>query len=215
MNRPGPRGGVLIADDHPLFRDALRQVVRATLPDHVVHEASSFDEVMRVAGSNDLDFILLDINMPGMNGFNGLIALRNHVPAVAVVVVSADEAPDSIRQAMTLGASGFIPKSLGREQMEAAIRLVVAGEIFVPADGHEPDPSPHAPHAELTAQQRRVLELLVGGKSNKIIAFELGVTESTVKAHVSAILAKLKVSSRTQAVLNAGKLLASFRERSR
>lgn len=210
-------GHVLIADDHPLFRDALRQVVLATLPDHAISEADTFDAAMAAAAGDQLDLILLDINMPGMNGFAGLISLRNHVPATPVVVVSADEARETVAQAMALGASGFIPKSLEREQMVAALHMVMNGEVYVPAatvDG------PHHGGAEarfregyetLTAQQRKVLEMLVAGKSNKVIAYELDVTESTVKAHVTAILRKLRVHSRTQAVLNASRMLPALR----
>lgn len=211
-------GHVLIADDHPLFRDALRQVVGATLPDHAISEANTFDDAMAVAAGDRLDLILLDINMPGMNGFSGLIRLRNHVPATPVVVVSADESRETVQQAMTLGASGFIPKSLEREHMIQAMRMVLNGEVFVPPGGGEALAAGRAEesrfregYAALTAQQRKVLEMLVAGKSNKVIAFELEVTESTVKAHVSAILRKLRVHSRTQAVLNASRMLPALR----
>lgn len=212
-------GHVLIADDHPLFRDALRQVVQATLPDHAISEANTFEGAMSAAAGDQLDLILLDINMPGMNGFSGLISLRNHVPATPVVVVSADETREAVSQAMTLGASGFIPKSLEREHMIAAVRMVLNGEVFVPAQdslalsgGHGTDETLFRQGYEaLTGQQRKVLEMLVAGKSNKVIAYELDVTESTVKAHVSAILRKLRVHSRTQAVLNASRLLPALR----
>jgi DNA-binding NarL/FixJ family response regulator len=213
-------GRVLIADDHPLFREALRQVVATTLPDHAVREADSFDEAMAAAEGDELELILLDINMPGMDGFNGLVALRNHVPATPVVVVSAEEDRQTIRQALTLGASGFIPKSMDREGMTAAVRCVLAGDVFVPVElaatgwRHREelvDEEFRGGYAALTAQQRKVLEMLVMGKSNKLIAFELDVSESTVKAHVSAILRKLHVNSRTQAVLNASKLLGRSR----
>lgn len=212
-------GHVLIADDHPLFRDALRQVVVATLPDHAISEADTFDAAMAKAAGDQLDLILLDINMPGMNGFAGLISLRNHVPATPVVVVSADEAGETVSQAMALGASGFIPKSLEREQMVAALHMVMNGEVYVPTAGngqhHAAAGTPEARFREgyetLTAQQRKVLEMLVAGKSNKVIAYELDVTESTVKAHVTAILRKLRVHSRTQAVLNASRMLPALR----
>ncbi|MGE5515224.1 MAG: response regulator [Bacteroidota bacterium] len=212
-------GHVLIADDHPLFRDALRQVVQATLPHHAISEANTFEGAMSAAAGDQLDLILLDINMPGMNGFSGLISLRNHVPATPVVVVSADETREAVSQAMTLGASGFIPKSLEREHMIAAVRMVLNGEVFVPAhdtlaltSGHGNEETLFRQGYEaLTSQQRKVLEMLVAGKSNKVIAFEMDVTESTVKAHVSAILRKLRVHSRTQAVLNASRLLPGLR----
>lgn len=212
-------GHVLIADDHPLFRDALRQVVQATLPHHAISEAHTFEGAMKAAAGDQLDLILLDINMPGMNGFSGLISLRNHVPATPVVVVSAEETREAVSQAMTLGASGFIPKSLEREHMIAAVRMVLNGEVFVPAHdtlelapGHGNEETLFRQGYEaLTSQQRKVLEMLVAGKSNKVIAFEMDVTESTVKAHVSAILRKLRVHSRTQAVLNASRMLPGLR----
>ncbi|MTJ82927.1 MAG: response regulator transcription factor [Telmatospirillum sp.] len=215
MTGPDPRGHVLIADDHPLFRDALRQVVEAALPGHAIAEARDFDQALAAAAGDGPDLILLDINMPGMNGFSGLIRLRNQVPATPVVVVSADDSPDTVAQALTLGASGFIPKSMDRGDMIGAVGLVLNGGVFVPPPGGgEARSAPDAGDLRfregwrtLTSQQRRVLEMLVAGKSNKIIAFEMNVTESTIKAHVSAILRKLRVHSRTQAVLNASRLL--------
>ncbi|HXP95281.1 MAG TPA: response regulator transcription factor [Telmatospirillum sp.] len=209
-------GHILIADDHPMFREALRHVVAGTLPNHTIVEASSFDEVMAAAKDHDQDLILLDIDMPGMNGFNGLIALRNQVPTAPVVVVSADESRESVRQALSLGASGFVPKSMDREHMASAIQTVLSGEIFVPFSlGERGAASPYRDnddafrqgYATLTSQQRKVLEMLVLGRPNKVIAYEMNITESTVKAHVSAILHKLQVTSRTQAVLQAGKML--------
>ncbi len=208
-------GHVLIADDHPLFRSALRQVIAAISPDCVVTEADCLDQAAAAAGrSHDLDLILLDINMPGMEGFNGLISLLNSIPATPIMVVSADSRPDTIQRAMTLGAAGFMPKSMDVDKMTTAVRAVLAGEVFVPADhsgpahGHRDDHGDFGRRYEsLTPQQRKVLEMLVRGKPNKVIAYEMEVTESTVKAHVSAILHKLNVTSRTQAVLNASKLL--------
>lgn len=207
-------GHVLIADDHPLFRDALRHVVLAALPGAAIAETGSFDETAVAASAHDLDLILLDINMPGMNGFQGLISLLNSVPATPVLIVSADDRPDTIHEVMTLGASGFIAKSMNTDEMTRAVRAVMAGEVFMPPETHAVASHVSAEesdfgkrYAALTPQQRKVLEMLVLGKSNKIIAYEMDVTESTVKAHVSAILHKLNVTSRTQAVLNASKLL--------
>ena len=211
-------GSVLIADDHPLFRAALRHVVATAMAGHAVVEAATFDAAMAAAAGDDLELVLLDINMPGMNGLNGLIALRNHVPATPVIIVSADESPETIRQALTLGAAGFIPKSMDHDAMTAAVRAVLDGDVFVPGilteEGGKSRRSDGADefrrgYAALTPQQRKVLEMIVRGKSNKVIAYEMKVTESTVKAHVSAILHKLGVTSRTQAALQAGLLLDS------
>lgn len=209
---------ILIADDHPLFRDALHQVVEEAFDKAVIVEASSLDEAMDEAKADDFDLLLLDINMPGMNGFNGLITLRNSVPATPIVVVSADESRQTVQQALTLGASGFIPKSMAKAGMVQGVREVMAGKVFTSLDLSEDsdglsavDEQFQQGYAALTAQQRRVLELLSMGKSNKVIAYELDIAESTVKAHVSAILRKLRVNSRTQAVLNASKALGTVR----
>lgn len=205
---------IIVADDHPLFREALRQVIDLALGAAAVTEAETFDAAIDAAVAEDPDLVLLDLNMPGMNGFGGLMTLRDRVPTTPIVVVSADEDPAVIQRALTLGASGFIPKSMPKDGMMRGVRTVMDGEVFVPVDlsRHVPataqdDPDFAAGYAALTPQQRRVLEMLVAGKSNKVIAHDLDVTESTVKAHVSAILRKLKVTSRTQAVLTAAKKL--------
>lgn len=205
---------ILIADDHPLFRDALRQVVVEGFPDHHVVEAYSRASAVEALDSHDPDIVLLDLNMPGMNGFAGLISLRDHAPSIPIVVISADEDMAVIRQSLVFGASGFIPKSMPKDQLTAGIRAVLAGEVFVPVDftGYRARPTPEnaefaARFAALTSQQRKVLEALVAGQSNKVIAHEMDITEGTVKAHVSAVLRKLGVSSRTQAVLNASKMM--------
>lgn len=210
---------VLIADDHPLFRDALRHVVEDSMPGHAIQEASTFDQAHAMIRVVAPDLVLLDLNMPGMNGFNGLMTLRNEVPAIPIIIVSAEDTPEVVQQVLTYGASGFISKSMPKDQMTRGVRMVCQGEVFVPFDLNEalrrrPDPMCEEfrnGYASLTAQQRKVLEMLVMGRSNKVIAFELDIAESTVKAHVSAILRKLKVNSRTQAVLNASKMLKSVR----
>lgn len=204
---------IVVADDHPLFRDALRQVIDLAVGTAIVAEAETFDAAVALVLEDDPDLILLDLNMPGMNGFTGLMVLRDRAPTTPIVVVSADEDPAVIQQALTLGAAGFIPKSRSKDAMAEGVRAVMAGDVFVPIDlstavplSARDDPDFAEGYAALTAQQRRVLEMLVAGKSNKVIAYELDVAESTIKAHVSAILRKLKVSSRTQAVLYASKM---------
>lgn len=211
-------GTILIADDHPLFRDALLQVVTEALEEFAVGEAQDLDTALATARAHeDLELILLDLNMPGMNGFNGLIALRNAVPDVPIVVVSASETAETAAQVLTFGASGFLPKSLSKPEMAEALRRVLEGDIYVPPhleqqmeEGRRLSPEEQALVEQLgalTNQQRRVLEMVVAGKSNKIIAYELDIAESTVKAHVSAILRKLGVTSRTQAVITASKIM--------
>jgi DNA-binding NarL/FixJ family response regulator len=205
-----PDGHIIIADDHPLFRGALKQALESGIS---VTEAGSFDEVNRTLGSGvSADLILLDLNMPGMQGFSGLTYLRASYPEVPVLVVSANEDPQVVRRCMDFGAAGFLPKTQGIEAMRAAISTVMAGGTWTP-----PDFDPMAPVdremadlvkrlASLTPQQVRVLMMLSEGLLNKQIAYELTVSEATVKAHVSAILTKLGVDSRTQAVIAASKI---------
>jgi DNA-binding NarL/FixJ family response regulator len=206
---------LLIADDHPLFRGALREAVRGLFSGADVAEAGSFEEVGEVLErGGDIDLVLLDLSMPGVRGFSGLMYLRAQYPGLPIVVVSANDDPVVIRRCMEFGASGFIPKTLGIEALRAAVARVLQGEVFTPPDVDLTRPSDAettatiAKLATLTPQQVRVLMMLSAGLLNKQIAYELGVSEATVKAHVSAILQKLGVESRTQAVIAAGKIEA-------
>jgi DNA-binding NarL/FixJ family response regulator len=206
---------LLIADDHPLFRGALREAVRGLFSGAAVAEAGSFEEVSDVLEhGGDIDLVLLDLSMPGVRGFSGLMYLRAQYPSLPIVVVSANDDPAVIRRCMEFGASGFIPKTLGIEALRAAVARVLQGEVFTPPDVDLTRPSDAetaatiAKLATLTPQQVRVLMMLSAGLLNKQIAYELGVSEATVKAHVSAILQKLGVESRTQAVIAAGKIEA-------
>ena len=207
---------LLIADDHPLFRGALRQAVIGLFERADVAEAGSFEEIGEIldGGSRDVDLILLDLSMPGVRGFSGLMYLRAQYPSLPIVVVSANDDPAVIRRCMEFGASGFIPKTLGIETLRQAVARVLQGEVWTPPDidlARESDAETAATIARLstlTPQQVRVLMMLSSGLLNKQIAYELGVSEATVKAHVSAILQKLGVESRTQAVIAAGKIEA-------
>lgn len=200
----------VIADDHPLFRGALRNAVESLVDDLEIVEASSFDDaVAAVALRPDADLVLLDLAIPGVQGFSGLMLMRAQFPSVPVVIVSATEDPPVIRRSLDFGASGYIPKSLGAEQMRTAVRAVLDGSVWTPPDldldrddGGE-SARMAARLASLTPQQVRVLMMLGRGLLNKQIAYELDVSEATVKAHVSAILQKLGVESRTQAVIAA------------
>ena len=179
-------------------------------------EAGSFEEVSDFLerGGGDIDLVLLDLSMPGVRGFSGLMYLRAQYPSLPIVVVSANDDPAVIRRCMEFGASGFIPKTLGIEALRAAVARVLQGEVFTPPDVDLTRPTDAettatiAKLATLTPQQVRVLMMLSAGLLNKQIAYELGVSEATVKAHVSAILQKLGVESRTQAVIAAGKIEA-------
>jgi DNA-binding NarL/FixJ family response regulator len=204
---------LMIADDHPLFRGALREAVSGLFAKADIAEVGTFDEVTGfLERDSEFDLILLDLTMPGARGFSGLMYLRGQYPAVPVVVVSANDDPSAIRRCMEFGASGFIPKTLGVEEMRDVIARILDGGVWTPPDVDLKSGSDAATAelvsrmATLTPQQVRVLMMLSEGLLNKQIAFQLDVSEATVKAHVSAILQKLGVESRTQAVIAASKI---------
>lgn len=208
---------VVIADDHPLFRDALQQAIEGLLPDCSFPTAGELDELrnlLRSLGSADL--VLLDLAMPGASGFSGLMSVRAEFPDTPVVVVSASEDGVTIKKCVELGASGFIPKSSSTEFITSSVRAVLDGEICVPSfvdlDAEMDTESSGLIRKlqSLTPQQARVLSMLGEGLLNKQIAYELGVSEATVKAHVSAVLLKLDVDSRTQAVITMNKIGSNF-----
>ncbi|WP_144294271.1 response regulator [Rhodoligotrophos appendicifer] len=203
----------IIADDHPLFRDALRQSLAASYENVDITEAGSLDEVITILeGAGPFDLVLLDLKMPGVQGLAGLAFLRAQFPDTPTIVVSATEEPPVMRRAIDLGASGFVPKSTPVGVIRAAVAEVLKGEIWLPADIAGSGSSDHETDeiarkiATLTPQQVRVLMMLREGLLNKQIAYGLGVSEATVKAHVSAVLQKLGVESRTQAVIAAGRI---------
>ena len=205
----------VIADDHPLFRGALKTAILGAFPEAVIAEAGSVEALLaELERAPDTDLVLLDLAMPGVRGFSGLMLLRAQHPGVPVIVVSAHEESAVIRRCMEFGASGFIPKSLEVEIMRVAVRAVLDGETWTPhelaAEGADDDEASAAVRrlGTLTPQQVRVLMMLSEGLLNKQIAYELNVSEATVKAHVSAILQKLGVESRTQAVIAASKIEA-------
>ncbi len=203
----------VIADDHPLFRGALKQAIAGLADVSSVLEAGDFESVKAIVAANeDIDIILLDLSMPGASGLSGLISLRGIHATVPVVIVSAHDDPETIRRALELGASGFISKSASMDNIRSAIEAVLSGEISAPGDidlGVERDPEISdliKRLQSLTPQQTRVLGMLAEGLLNKQIAYELSVSEATIKAHVSAILQKLGVDSRTQAVILLSKI---------
>lgn len=205
---------VLIADDHPLFREALRNIVELTFPDVECVDTCDVAETMAaVRDDASFDLILLDLFLPGAEGYSCLIALRSHAPSTPVIVVSASDNVSVVREAFSYGAMGYLPKSSSREVMKNALRLVVSGSSYVPSEALgaigplRPSAAGNAAEEDdwqtLTPRQLAVLALLGEGKANKQIAFELGISEITVKAHVSAILRKLNVHNRLQAVIAA------------
>lgn len=198
----------VIADDHPLFRGALKQALSSLNEGVEILEAGDFEATKTlVMGNDDLDLLLLDLSMPGASGLSGLVSLRGIHASVPVVVVSAHDDAETIRRSLELGASGFISKSASMEDIRAAVSTVLAGGIAAPVGvdlGTEQDPEISnliRRLQSLTPQQTRVLSMLADGLLNKQIAYELGVSEATIKAHVSAILQKLGVDNRTQAVI--------------
>ncbi|MBV2142440.1 response regulator transcription factor [Falsochrobactrum sp. TDYN1] len=198
----------IIADDHPLFRGALRQVLSGQPEAAEIIEAGDFGAVKKLVGErDDIDLLLLDLTMPGGTGLSGLVTLKALQPALPTIIISATDDAATIRHAIKLGASGFISKSASMEIIDEAVRAVLAGEIWVASDidlDHAHDPEIEALITRirtLTPQQGRVLTMLADGLLNKQVAYELGVSEATVKAHVSAVLQKLGVDSRTQAVI--------------
>lgn len=204
---------ILVADDHPLMRAALCQSVARALPELTTVEASDFTEVETALKADaGLDAVLLDLHMPGMNGLIGLALLRNEYPAIPVIVVSATEDATTIQRAMEYGASGFVPKSAPITHIGDAIQAVLEGHIWLPptegpAVAGDADMASRV--AGLTPQQLRVLAGIAEGKLNKQIAYEMGVVETTVKAHVTVILRRLGVVSRTQAAIVASRLALS------
>lgn len=206
---------VLVVDDHPLFRQALRSAVEAEFDSATVIDVDTIDHAIRKLRSiGRFDLALLDLYLPGTTGFDGLLRLRKLFPRLPIVIVSGTEDRRLAREALNYGAAGFIPKSSSSAQIAAALREVVNGSVYVPEDLRYGESDAQSQEREelaqrlssLTRQQLNVLKMLRAGKLNKQIAYELGVSETTVKAHVSEVLRKMKVASRTQAVIEAGRI---------
>lgn len=199
---------VLVADDHPLMRTALRQTIAQALGDAQVAEAARFEQIApQLEGPDPTDLIILDLHMPGMSGFIGLMMLRSEHPAIPVLVVSASEDHATIQRAIDCGASGFVPKSAPNTEIGEAIRAVLDGDIWMPTVEEVAEPGEAEPRiASLTPKELRVLAGIAEGKLNKQIAYEMAISEKTVKAHVTTILRKLGVLTRTQAAVIASQL---------
>jgi DNA-binding NarL/FixJ family response regulator len=209
---------LIVADDHPLFRNALINAISSTFATKATIETDSFDSTcVALEQHPDTDLLLLDLHMPGNCGFLGLIQLRKNYPALPIVVISASEDLDVIRRVMAFGASAYVPKSANPLDISAALNAVMAGELWVPLrlknqvlDIHsreaEDDLDLAARVAQLTQQQYKVLYYLTEGWLNKQIAYDLHISEATVKAHITAIFRKLGVTNRTQVVIQAQRL---------
>lgn len=207
----------LIADDHPLFREAVIDLIETLVTTTEIFQACDFEQTLGLAQEHpDLDLVLLDVNMPGIDGLEGLAQLRQEFPLLPVVMISATEEKHLVLQAMNQGAAGFIAKSSARQEMSHAIQAILAGDVYLPASIMRQTPARPtlksksqtslAQLHQLTRKQRLVLGRMIAGDSNKQIAAHLNIAETTVKAHVSAILAKLEVHNRVQAILLASEL---------
>ncbi len=203
---------IVIIDDHPLFRDALKLTLQNRLAAASIEAAGSLEEALKLISAREIDLVLLDLTMPGVQGLSGLLYLRAQYASVPVIVISATEDRAVARNCLAFGAAGYVPKSANVTRINEAIDKVLAGGIFLPAEMEMASDDDHDAEAlamklaALTPQQVKVLMMLSQGLLNKQIAFELSVSEATVKAHVSAILTKLGVESRTQAVILAARI---------
>ena len=203
---------VLIADDHPLYRNAMCNVLLDVFDDAALLECDDLAATLEQLEKNSFDLVLLDLNLPDAAGTDGLARLRRAAPSTPIVVCSALDDPDLVRECFQLGAAGYLPKSSGMDITRHALLLVRGGGVYVPSEALAPaqvedksgtpgNPSDGTSTGDLTPRQRTVLSLLERGMSNKAIARELGIGEITVKAHVSAILRKLGVENRLQAII--------------
>ena len=206
---------ILVADDHPLFREAVSLVLNTSLEQCNILEAEDVEQTLAVIQEqDDLDLILLDLNMPGSGGLNTLLEIRNIAPAVPVVIISAETNRKIILQTITYGAVGFVAKSSSKQEIGHAIKQILDGNVYLPADIIRADTETVQPKNRqheaqissemlytLTRKQLLVLKAMAMGSSNKQIAYDLNISETTVKSHVSAILKKLGVHNRTQAVV--------------
>lgn len=209
---------VLVVDDHPLFRNALSTAVALAFPNTTSKEAASIDEALDILSkSSGFDIALVDLKIPGVSGFDGLVQLRTHYPRLPILIVSGVDDMQIVKEAISFGAAGYVPKTVGKEGLAVAIDNVLQGDIYLPEQFCE-ESATSAGETEntgdslaervnsLTPQQLRVLAMLREGLLNKQIAYELHVGNSTIKKHVSEILRKLKVNSRTQAVIEVSKM---------
>lgn len=204
---------LLIADDHPLFREALRGVLARAFPDCAIHEAADLGALYSLIEQHpDADLLLLDLDMPGASGFSALVHLQALHPQLPIVIVSAHDDPALMRRALDHGAMGYIPKSADAAMLSDALLSVLDGDTWLPdtvlsdSGASAEERQAAARVRELTPQQFRILQMVADGQLNKQIAYELGLSEATVKAHMTAILRKLRANNRTQAVLIAGRL---------
>ena len=206
---------LVLADDHQLVLDALRAYITKLKPETRIDQATNFDQALeQVVAADSVDLVILDLNMPGMNGLVGLDVMKERFPDLPVVLLSGATDPAMVREALTRGAAGFIPKELSGKAMLRALELVMSGEAFIPAmvlsdqgtggrEGLNRSFGEGNPLSQLTRRERQVLSLLIEGQSNKEIARKLGLKEITVAFHLKGLFRKLGASNRTEVVVAA------------
>lgn len=203
---------ILIADDHALFRDGLAMRLEEINPDIILHQAATFSQALKILDKEtDINMVIADLDMPDMKWEDGIRELKSKSPNTSLVVISASEDIRNIRKILATGIKGYIPKRSDPKIMHNALKLILDGGTYIPPALIETS-SEHASNGyknggkTLTNRQSQVLDLIAQGKSNKQIAYEMGVSEATVKLHINALLRSLKVNNRTQAVVTAQKL---------
>ncbi len=204
---------VLIADDHALFRDGLGMHLEQLYPNMIILQASNFGQALKILEEdNQIDLIVLDLDMPDMSWEAGIAAIRQKAKEARFVVISASEDIRNIRKALNDGASGYIPKRSDPKILSRALQLILDGGTYLPPElleatlVSENKGEAKSKNKTLTARQMQVLELIAQGLSNKQIAYEMGVSEATVKLHINALLRAIRATNRTQAVINAQKM---------
>ena len=201
---------ILIADDHALFRDELASRLEEINPDIVLMQAPSFSQSLKIIEKEpDLDMMIVDLDMPDMHWEESIEQLRQKSKNINIVVISASEDMRQIRKILQSGIKGYIPKRLESQTMHNALKLIVEGGIYIPpalVENNSEFSNNNRRSKTLTNRQSQVLDLIAEGKSNKQIAYEMGVSEATVKLHINALLRSLKVNNRTQAVITAQKM---------
>jgi DNA-binding NarL/FixJ family response regulator len=202
---------ILVIDDHPLYCDALASTLERLFDSRSVRKATSLQDGLRQMSSRvRLDLVMLDLKLPDATGISGFIKVKNRLPDVPVLVISAESSDESVGALMSAGAAGFIPKDASVQVLQQALLEIKEGRRFFPP-GFTPSPKSRNSDlstqqiarkiADLTPQQSRIMKLICAGKPNKQIAYELSLAEATVKAHITALLRRLGVSNRTQAAM--------------
>jgi len=199
---------ILIADDHPLFREALTYIVMSVVPDGEIKQAINYAETKQQLQAHDFDMVFLDLNMPDSSGLTDLALIRKSYPKTPIVIVSAHEEVEIVRTCIDLNASGYIIKSSSPDEIKSAIKTIIDGDIYIPAsidladsEQNNSNTQANAKLESLTPSQLKVLIEIGKGKLNKQIAYDLDISEATVKAHITTVFKKLNINNRTQAVL--------------